>query len=84
MALYSLDEDGRSITCRLCDRTSRHPEDVRACFCGHCRVFLVELEYSAMLMDAILDPSRTERRGLDFFRDVVANLNGRGRPTNTG
>lgn len=31
--------DGRSITCHQCGRTSHHPDDVVARYCGHCHIF---------------------------------------------
>ncbi len=33
---FKISEDGKSITCLRCNRTSRHPEDVRQHYCGCC------------------------------------------------
>lgn len=39
MAKYLISEDGKSITCFKCGRTSHHPHDVKEKFCGYCSVF---------------------------------------------
>jgi hypothetical protein len=36
---FTISDDGRNITCHMCQRTSYHPEDVRHRYCGHCHVF---------------------------------------------
>jgi hypothetical protein len=35
----TLGKDGKSITCKVCGRTSHHPEDVRYLYCGYCHAF---------------------------------------------
>lgn len=36
---FKISEDGRSITCLHCHRTSYHLKDVEHLYCGHCHVF---------------------------------------------
>ncbi len=36
---YAVSADGRSITCDQCGRTSHHPDDVAALYCGACKIF---------------------------------------------
>lgn len=36
---YDVSVDGRSITCHQCGRTSHHPDDVAARYCGACKIF---------------------------------------------
>lgn len=38
---YRIGEDGKSITCLKCFKTSYHPEDVMERYCGACHVFHV-------------------------------------------
>lgn len=81
MQLYSIDPAGYRLTCHLCGRSTDHPDDVRNRFCGDCRIFLDDLNRAAATLDAVLGRSRCSPRTLDFFRDVVRKLNGRGSPT---
>jgi hypothetical protein len=36
---YTIAEDGKSITCHACGRTSYNMNDVANCYCGNCHVF---------------------------------------------
>ncbi len=36
---FKISEDGKSITCLRCKRTSYHPRDVEHHYCGFCHVF---------------------------------------------
>jgi ribosomal protein L37E len=39
MTSYRIADDGRSITCRRCGKTSYNMSDVAHRYCGHCKVF---------------------------------------------
>lgn len=36
---FTIANNGKSITCHRCGKTSFHLEDVRNRYCGHCHVF---------------------------------------------
>lgn len=36
---YTIAEDGKSITCHFCGRTSHNQQDVANVYCGHCHCF---------------------------------------------
>jgi ribosomal protein L37E len=36
---FTIADDGQSITCHACGRTSHNPNDVKERYCGHCNVF---------------------------------------------
>ncbi len=36
---FTLSEDGQSITCKRCKRTSHNPNDVDHHYCGHCQAY---------------------------------------------
>lgn len=36
---FQISEDGKTITCLGCNRTSSHPRDVSDHYCGFCHVF---------------------------------------------
>lgn len=38
--LYRIEDDGKAITCLICQRTSWHPKDVEQSYCGRCHLFL--------------------------------------------
>jgi len=40
--LYLLSPHGDSITCAVCRKTSRHPDDVKNRYCGSCHLFLAD------------------------------------------
>ena len=85
MLLYTTGPTGRWIQCHLCDMTSTNPNDVKNHFCGHCGVFLDDLEQAADMYDqtfgmlALVNPPAP--RTVEFFREVVDKLNGRGSST---
>ncbi len=39
MKTYTISNDGRSITCLICNMTSYHPEDVNHKYCGNCHMY---------------------------------------------
>jgi hypothetical protein len=41
---YTIADDGKSITCHRCGKTSYHIEDVRHRYCGHCHIFHDDME----------------------------------------
>ncbi len=36
---FTISEDGKTITCKRCRKTSHHPEDVKNHYCGFCHVW---------------------------------------------
>jgi hypothetical protein len=40
---FTISEDGKSITCKRCQRTSHNPHDVETHYCGHCHAFHDEI-----------------------------------------
>lgn len=46
---YTISQDGKSITCFRCGRTSHHPVDVNQKYCDYCHVFH-EVESSNMVV----------------------------------
>ena len=39
MTTYTIGQDGKSITCLRCGRTSHNRNDVAQRYCGYCHVF---------------------------------------------
>lgn len=39
MKTYTISDDGKSITCLLCNMTSFNPNDILHKYCGNCHAF---------------------------------------------
>jgi len=77
---YTVSGDGKRLTCHLCGFTSLSPRDIAARWCGHCRVFLQDID-DATSLAIRLGVIRTAPLDLsNFLRRVKTRLCGIGRP----
>ena len=67
MQTYDLGHKGRpaSITCRLCNMTSYHPEDIKQMYCDHCHLFHDQIGH---WLDLAKDDQPAVAEG---FQDIV-------------
>jgi transcription elongation factor Elf1 len=55
---YTISEDGKSITCHRCGRTSLNQKDVANCYCSHCKCYF----------EVGLDPNR---EAIDLLANLI-------------
>lgn len=56
-----------NITCRLCNMTSYHPEDIRHRYCGHCHIFHDQLDH---WLDMTKDEHPEVAKGFLYVVDI--------------
>jgi hypothetical protein len=55
MKRYTIAEDGKSITCHACGKTSHHPQDVERRYCGHCGRFHDDHAADALEVERVVE-----------------------------
>jgi hypothetical protein len=77
--LYTVAPNGNAMTCHLCGYTHFHPADIEQRYCGHCRIFLTDVDDAtqrAIKLGVLQDEPATR---LAFLRRIVCRLRGIGR-----
>lgn len=81
--LYTVAPNGKSFTCHLCGWTHFSPRDVAELHCGHCRVFLRDVERTADRARRIGVVCDQPSDRLAFLRRLLGRLREVGSPTHS-